>query len=1853
MLIKVIKHLIRFAELTVLALFLFIINPFVYNSVSAEETQPQKIVYISPSGSDMNGNGEENNPFQTITKARDTVREFISNHPMTGDIVVYLREGTYFQSTTITFGPEDSGQNGNNIIYKAYPGETPIISGGQPITGWQLVSEGLYKAPVGSLDFRQLYINDTRGVRARTPNTGSFYRLKSFDNANKTIKVNSSEAADLAGGSGTAEMIIQTHWADRHLLVDSVNAGVTETTITPREPERSQVIGNEAPKSESNQSYHFENKLAFLDKGGEWFLDKDSQEVYYEPRPGENMFTSVVIAPQLETIVKFTGTVDSPVHHIQFHDLNFEHSTWLKPNDGYAGVQATYYQVGGLWYGGKLPGAVQMEAAGNIRFERNTFKHLGATGLDLSYGNFDTSIVGNIFTDISGNGIGVASKLYTLTAAPEDPRVVDKRIQIQNNYISKIGQDYYSAVGVFGGYVEELTVEHNDITDTPYSGMSVGWGFTKTPTALKNNIIRNNHIYNVMNLMDDGGGIYTLSYQPGTQIKENYIHDVVRSPWTTVNAPDKEWWRNLGIYLDHSSSGMTVTNNVILNTERVIKTNIEPYGSNTFIRNHNDLQWVKDLSGIEPAYQDIRLTVPGNPPPAAPDAVPPTLLGASSDEAGTEILLNFNEPLEAISDSGVLDASKFILNGTTAVISSAIMDYTDVKNARVKLTLNETVGYGKTVTLTLAAGTIKDVALNSIQEVNGFSVTNNTLIPYFMKVSMVGSPNLHVGETAQIQAAFTTRDGQPVDLSQGILAYNTADSSIVTVNNSNGIATGVMAGETQVAVRFQIDGIEFLSNVNLLVIPAGTPRPELVNIAKGRPVTATSEYNSAFAASKANDDNINTAWVTAGTASWTVDLGEQVDLYRLRKIEFVTRQDANQNSSRANFEIRASNDSTFATFTLLGSQGPDVLPYRSTWSLDLTDTSSYRYLRFVKPVNYASVAELRVLAEPNDSLNEVSYLTVQPEDKKLLVTWEEPPNASFAGVKIYHDGTMVKSVPKGTKSAVIENLAGGVPYTFVLKTFDISGIESSGINVTRTPILVDDTGPTLVSAVTDETGKVITATFSEALDKAALQASSFTLGGTDAIVTAAALDGTDTQNKTVKLTLNKAVGYKNTIALSLSQGAVKDVALNPNLAINNFNVVNNMLIPYFMQLSMQGTPILNIGETAQIKAALTTRDGQPVDLSQAIYAFNAADSSIVTINNSNGRVTGAKAGETTVTVSVTIDGVEVRSIVNILVVAANTTKPTLLNIAKGKPATATSEYSSTYSASKANDNNINTVWITAGTASWTVDMGEQASLYRIRKIEFVTRQDADQNSSRINFEIRASNDSTFATYTVLGSQGAGVLPYKSTWSVDVTDISSYRYVRFVKPVNFAAVAELRVLAEPIVDSTPPVTTGLLEGTKSSDGTYTSDVMLTLTASDASGGSGIDKTEYSFDGTSWNIYNGPIAITNEGTTNVSFRSYDIAGNVETQHTITINIDKTAPTDATLAANITEPTNNDVSVTISYPADATTKEYKVGTNGAWTAYTAPVVVSENNTVYARGTDAVGNVSNVTNYEVSNIDHVAPMDATLAVDTTAPTNQGVTVTISYPADATVKEFKVGASGTWTVYTAPAVVSDNDTVYARGTDAVGNVSNVTSIVVSNIYKIAPVTVATLSPAAPNGKNSWYRTDVTVSLSVSANVYGGAAITEYQVNAGAWITYTGSIPAFGDGTYKFGYRSKDQAGNVEQIKTVEFKVDKMAPLLTIQLDQTSIWPANHKMVTIHATLNSSDATSGVESVVLTSITSNQQHSGQGDFQANLGTAATSFSLRAEKSRIYTITYTATDKAGNKTVTYATVTVPHDQSDNH
>ncbi|MFC5402145.1 OmpL47-type beta-barrel domain-containing protein [Cohnella soli] len=229
--------------------------------------------------------------------------------------------------------------------------------------------------------------------------------------------------------------------------------------------------------------------------------------------------------------------------------------------------------------------------------------------------------------------------------------------------------------------------------------------------------------------------------------------------------------------------------------------------------------------------------------------------------------------------------------------------------------------------------------------------------------------------------------------------------------------------------------------------------------------------------------------------------------------------------------------------------------------------------------------------------------------------------------------------------------------------------------------------------------------------------------------------------------------------------------------------------------------------------------------------------------------------------------------------------------------------------------------------------------------------------------------------------------------------------------------------------------------------------------------------------------------------------------------------------------------------------------------------------------------------------------------------------------------------------------VNNPSKTVFVRFTDGTPQDGNGPSIYRLIIASETPDNMAPVT--TDNAPSGWINHDCTVNLSASDSGSGVAA-TYYSVDGGARQTGT-SVKLTTDGVHTLTYWSVDRAGNTESKHTVTVKIDKTPPSLSVQLDNTSIWPANHKMVRVHASLNASDAGSGVASVKLISITSNEPDSGLGDIQAELGTAADSFNLRAERSgagtgRIYTITYQAADKAGNSAVSSVTVTVPHDQS---
>jgi endo-1,4-beta-xylanase len=198
------------------------------------------------------------------------------------------------------------------------------------------------------------------------------------------------------------------------------------------------------------------------------------------------------------------------------------------------------------------------------------------------------------------------------------------------------------------------------------------------------------------------------------------------------------------------------------------------------------------------------------------------------------------------------------------------------------------------------------------------------------------------------------------------------------------------------------------------------------------------------------------------------------------------------------------------------------------------------------------------------------------------------------------------------------------------------------------------------------------------------------------------------------------------------------------------------------------------------------------------------------------------------------------------------------------------------------------------------------------------------------------------------------------------------------------------------------------------------------------------------------------------------------------------------------------------------------------------------------------------------------------------------------------------------------------------------------------------PVTTASGVPT------NWTNQDVSVKLSAT-DENSGVAKTEYKINNGEWVPYTNGIQVTNEGVNTVYYRSVDKAGNTEDTKSVEVMIDKSAPTLDFSLNQSVITNRNHQMVPITTTVNPNDPLSGVASVQLVSIVSNQPDNGTGDGNtiqdiqgAEFGTLDTNFLVRAERSisgdRIYTVTYKVIDNVGNSTVGTQTITVKHNNS---
>ena len=345
-----------------------------------------------------------------------------------------------------------------------------------------------------------------------------------------------------------------------------------------------------------------------------------------------------------------------------------------------------------------------------------------------------------------------------------------------------------------------------------------------------------------------------------------------------------------------------------------------------------------------------------------------------------------------------------------------------------------------------------------------------------------------------------------------------------------------------------------------------------------------------------------------------------------------------------------------------------------------------------------------------------------------------------------------------------------------------------------------------------------------------------------------------------------------------------------------------------------------------------------------------------------------------------------------------------------------------------------------------------------------------------------------------------------------------------------------------IDRTPPdkpvATADITEPTNS-------DVLVSATFSEDS-----MTKEYSLNGQDWKPYTAPILFLQNG--EVYFQGTDAAGNTSSIETYTVsNIDKVAPDKPVATADITVPTNGKVHVSAIFNGKSVKKEYSLNKND-WFDYEGSVEFSDNGTVFFRSTDALGNVSEVTPYEVTNIDNVAPEKPTAIPDIIAPTNQSVTVTASFSGDSEKKEYRIG-EGEWTAYTGPVTMTQNGIVSFRGTDEAGNLSEVAEYEIMNIDKVVP-TISNVKADITVPTNQ----AVTVTATFADNVELKQSLYKFG-ETGDWLDYDYENGVVMKENMTVYFKAVDLAGNKSEITSYEVKnIDKAAPVITLSGDNTT-----------------------------------------------------------------------------------------------
>lgn len=570
--------------------------------------------YASPHGSDQwSGRFPEptpdgcDGPFQTLPAALQAIRAWRKAHgdgrqsgqettivgvpvktrsvqPSSHPVVLQLRSGTYTLEAPITLGPLDS-----HLTIEAYPGEQPVIEGAIEIRGWrEEVRDGkriwitqLPEVPREGRFFRELYVNGCRRYRARLPKfnpdteegrkrvftIGEIRRrggnLPPLHAGDSWFQPKTGDVQDWPS-LYDAEAVILHFWNDErlpHLRFNPKTGWLRSSHQT--------IFALTETFDEKLARYYIDNLFEALSEPGEWYLNRETGELFYLPLPDEELGKTVIKAPRLWRFLEVKGEDYGefkdggepqqalPVSHIRLAGLIFQFADWIQPTGQSLPFDPppTYRDVPlscGPQGCREVPGALAFRLARHCVIEDCEIREVGCTAIEVGFGCRDIEIRRCHLHHLGTGGISI-------DGAEEDGAEHHKtgQITVSDCEIHTLGRIRHAGVAIFIGNASENQIVHNHIYDLFYVAVHVGWSWGYKETVTKNNWIAWNHIHHVgQGLLSDLAAVYTLGVQPGTCVVGNIVHD--------IRLFDYGGW---GLYMDEGSSHILVEKNLIYNIQ--------------------------------------------------------------------------------------------------------------------------------------------------------------------------------------------------------------------------------------------------------------------------------------------------------------------------------------------------------------------------------------------------------------------------------------------------------------------------------------------------------------------------------------------------------------------------------------------------------------------------------------------------------------------------------------------------------------------------------------------------------------------------------------------------------------------------------------------------------------------------------------------------------------------------------------------------------------------------------------------------------------------------------------------------------------------------------------------------------------------------------------------------------------------------------------------------------------------------------------------------------------------------------------------------------------------------------------